>query len=98
MASPSPLPSRPPAAPVLPIELAPSLRRKVLALLAEVSLADRSRRTPRADGRRRRHRDNRCVVCHSSGVLGGHHDGSGEIQWVHRSCHRRLHRRAALAS
>jgi hypothetical protein len=33
------------------------------------------------------------VVCFEIGRLGGHHDEAGAVQWVHRSCHRRLHRR-----
>ena len=34
----------------------------------------------------------RCVACHLGGKLGGHHAIDGRIQWIHRACHRRLHR------
>ena len=96
--SPAVMPAHAPTAPRLPIELAPSLRRQVFALLAEVPLAERSTATaPGAARRRHRYRENRCVVCHAAGVLGGHHDVAGEVQWVHRRCHRRLHRRHVLA-
>ena len=71
----------------LPVELAPSLVAQVEALLAEVALAaapplviDLVYRGPR------------CVVCHDGGKLGGHHGPGGEVQWIHRKCHRRLHR------
>jgi len=39
----------------------------------------------------------RCVVCHEGGKLGGHHGDSGLIEWIHRGCHRRLHRRGYVS-
>lgn len=93
------MPACAPVTPRLPVDLAPSLRRQVFALLAEVPLAVRSPATAQPHARTRHHyRENRCVVCHEAGVLGGHHDVAGEVQWVHRRCHRRLHRRHTLAS
>ena len=78
----------------LPADLAPALRERVLALLDEVRPAV----VPRYDGRRaRQQRENRCVVCHRGGVLGGHHGADGTVEWIHRSCHRKLHRRDAPA-
>jgi hypothetical protein len=74
----------------LPVELAPSLRERALALIEAVGVAE----VPTIIGRQpERRQENRCVVCHESGVLGGHHGEDGRIEWVHRSCHRRLHRR-----
>ena len=72
----------------LPLDLAPSLVDRLRALLAEVQLThapelviDLTYRGPR------------CVVCHLGGKFGGHHGDDGRIEWVHRKCHRRLHRR-----
>ncbi|MDP3714568.1 MAG: hypothetical protein Q8R60_19045 [Mycobacteriales bacterium] len=33
-----------------------------------------------------------CVVCHDGGKLGGHHGHDGQVEWIHKKCHRRLHR------
>ena len=73
---------------VLPLDLAPSLADRLRALLAEVQLTrapdlviDLTYRGPR------------CVVCHLGGKLGGHHGDDGRIEWIHRKCHRRIHRR-----
>ena len=71
----------------LPAELAPSLADRLLRLLSEVTL------THAPDVEFAVHDDrHRCVVCHRSGKLGGHHAADGRIQWVHPKCHRRLHR------
>lgn len=77
--------------PVLPDDLAPALVERVERLLAEVATTsappisvDQSYRGPR------------CIVCHQGGKLGGHHDEAGQIQWIHRTCHRRLHRRGQI--
>jgi hypothetical protein len=79
----------------LPVDLAPSLRERVMALLAEVPPVAMPAYDERP--RRKQHRDNRCIVCHQGGLLGGHHGKHGEIEWIHRSCHRRLHRRESVA-
>lgn len=80
----------------LPSELAPQLRARVLALLDEVKTVERP---PLAlTNRSTRFEENRCEVCHQGGVLSGHHGPNGEIQWIHRSCHRRLHRRGLPAA
>lgn len=71
----------------LPADLAPSLAERLLRLLSEVSLThapDLELAIP--DDR------HRCVVCLRSGKLGGHHTADGRIVWIHRGCHRRLHR------
>jgi hypothetical protein len=72
----------------LPADLAPMLADRVRLLLDEVSVTtapplviDLVYSGPR------------CVVCHQGGKLGGHHDDDGRVRWIHRSCHRRLHRR-----
>lgn len=71
----------------LPADLAPSLAERVLRLLDEVTL------THAPDVELTRPNDHhRCVVCHRSGKLGGHHAADGRVQWVHAACHRRLHR------
>jgi hypothetical protein len=71
----------------LPPDLAPSLVEQVVELLDAVTLTpapplviDLTYRGPR------------CVVCHQGGKLGGHHGRDGRIEWIHRKCHRRLHR------
>lgn len=73
---------------VLPLDLAPSLARRLQLLLAEVPttsapelVVDLTYRGPR------------CIVCHQGGKLGGHHADAGGNEWIHRKCHRRLHRR-----
>ena len=71
---------------VLPPDLAPSLAARVLRLLDEVPA------TTAPEVVVERHVVHRCVVCHQGGKLGGHHAADGRIQWIHRSCHRRLHR------
>ena len=72
---------------LLPLDLAPSLTQRVLRLLAEVEVTQ----APELD--LEIHVDtHRCVVCHRSGKLGGHHAADGRTQWVHAKCHRRLHR------
>jgi hypothetical protein len=80
----------------LPTELAPALRERITALLAEVRLVDDVPLLERA--LRFEPSFNKCVVCHRSGILGGHHDDRGRVVWVHRSCHRRLHRRLRAAA
>lgn len=74
---------------VLPEQLAPALVARVRTLLAEVTLAAVP---PPRPPRRRADDAPRCVVCHRPGKLGGHHATDGSVQWIHRSCHRRLHR------
>lgn len=75
----------------LPAELAPTMRQQVVDLLAQVHLVCD---VPALDpALRREPAFNRCSVCHRSGTLGTHHDDHGHVVWVHRSCHRRLHRR-----
>ena len=76
----------------LPVDLAPALMERVQHLLAEVTLTaapplviDLTYTGPR------------CVVCHEGGKLGGHHGDSGRIEWIHRGCHRRLHRRGYVS-
>ena len=71
----------------LPADLAPSLAERLLRLLSEVTLTRAPDIEPAVPSDR-----HRCVVCHRSGKLGGHHAADGRIQWIHRSCHRRLHR------
>lgn len=71
----------------LPRELAPSLAERALRLLSEV------RTTAAPPLVREGHDPHRCVVCHRGGKLGGHHGAGGRVEWIHRSCHRRLHRR-----
>ncbi len=72
----------------LPEQLAPQQLARVEALLAEVSLT-----TAPPLHRSSEYRGPRCVVCHGAGPLGGHHAVDGSVQWIHRSCHRRLHNR-----
>lgn len=74
----------------LPEGLAPALIGRLEQLLAQVSttrapviVLDVEYAGPR------------CVVCHQAGKLSGHHASEGRIDWVHRSCHRRLHRRGS---
>jgi hypothetical protein len=77
-----------------PPELAPALRERLEALLAQVELFHREPEcSPPGRPSRRRRAANRYVVCFQSGRLGGHHGRSGRIEWVHRRCHRKLHRR-----
>jgi hypothetical protein len=71
----------------LPADLAPSLAERVLRLLSEVTLTS----VPDVEFAVRSD-THRCVLCHRSGKLGGHHAADGRIQWVHAKCHRRLHR------
>lgn len=71
----------------LPADLAPSLTERLLRLLAEVTLTS----APAIEFAVPKDR-HRCVVCHRGGKLGGHHCADGRIQWIHRKCHRRLHR------
>lgn len=71
---------------LLPLDLAPSLAERLLRLLAEVRITEAPELVPEPDAR-----VHRCVVCHRSGKLGGHHGPDGAIQWIHRKCHRRLH-------
>jgi hypothetical protein len=71
---------------VLPPDLAPALTLRVLRLLDEVTPTSAPQLVVE------RHVVARCVVCHDGGKLGGHHAADGRIQWIHRSCHRRLHR------
>jgi hypothetical protein len=71
----------------LPADLAPSLTERLLNLLSEVTLThapDVEFAVPSEC--------HRCLVCHRSGKLGGHHATDGRIHWVHAKCHRRLHR------
>ena len=71
----------------LPVPLAPSLTAQVLQLLAEVGTCEAPALVREID-----EAPFRCVVCRKGGKLGGHHDPDGRVQWVHRRCHRRLHR------
>jgi len=73
---------------VLPDVLAPALAARVLVLLDEVPVVD-APDLEIEDGSRA----HLCVVCHEGGKLGGHHGEGGRIEWIHKSCHRRLHRR-----
>lgn len=86
----------PPSARVrLPDDLAPTLREAVDSLLRQVPLARgavRAGQTRVRHGAARASVVNRCVFCHKAGKLGGHHDGNGDVVWVHRKCHRRHHR------
>ena len=71
----------------LPADLAPSIVERLLRLLSEFTLTH----APDAEFAVPNDR-HRCVVCHCDGKLGGHHAADGRIQWIHRACHRRLHR------
>lgn len=72
---------------LLPPELAPSLTGRVVDLLAEVTV------TVAPEVAAEVHPcPPRCVVCCRGGKLGGHHHPDGTVQWIHRGCHRRLHR------
>lgn len=73
----------------LPDELAPSLRAAAEKLLAEVGEAPPRDPTTAPRPKRR----NRCIVCGGTGPLGGHHSADGTVQWIHRHCHVKLHRR-----
>ena len=73
---------------VVPRDLAPALADRLRQLLAEVSLTsapplsiDLTYSGPR------------CVVCHHGGKLGGHHGDDGQVEWIHKACHRQLHHR-----
>lgn len=72
---------------LLPAGLAPSQAERIMRLLSEV----RTTVAPElvAEAHTYAHR---CVVCHQSGKLGGHHGADGRIEGIHRKCHRRLHR------
>ena len=72
----------------LPEQLAPALAARVEQLLAEVPLVEHPDLVINLTGR-----VHTCVVCHEGGKLGGHHGDDGRIEWIHKSCHRRLHRR-----
>jgi len=72
----------------LPPELAPSLRDRALALVADVGLSAHPEHRRRADVRA----GHRCIVCHRGGPLGGHHAADGSVEFVHKGCHRRFHR------
>ena len=71
---------------VLPLDLAPSLAARVRRLLREVRVTAAPELVIVVPY------ENRCVVCHRGGKLGGHHGPDGQIQWIHAKCHRRLHR------
>ena len=73
---------------VLPLDLAPSLVQRLRQLLAEVRIT-----TAPALVIDLTYRGPRCVVCHDGGKLGGHHGADGHVEWIHKKCHRRLHRR-----
>lgn len=80
----------------LPDELAPALRARAEALLAECHPAAPGE----PDSRSREERSGRgaCYVCHRrGGAMGGHHVVPGDdssVVPVHPSCHRKLHRKA----
>ncbi len=74
--------------PTLPDDLAPTLVSALERLLAEVALTTAPELEVRVA-----YAGPRCVVCHEGGKLGGHHGEGGRVEWIHRSCHRRLHRR-----
>lgn len=75
----------------LPPELAPALRARAEALLAECKPAAHP---PLRPGRSKREP---CYVCHKTrGPMGGHHVIPGDdssVVPVHRGCHRKLHAR-----
>jgi hypothetical protein len=71
----------------LPEDLAPSLRARVDALLAEVELTAAPPVTkPRGK------LGKRCWLCHNQGPLVMHHVSSTRTVFIHKSCHRKLHR------
>jgi hypothetical protein len=74
----------------LPEDLAPSLVERARALLADLSPAVHP--SFRTDAT---YRGPVCVLCHQGGKLGGHHGPDG-VEWVHKGCHRKLHRRFEL--
>ena len=71
----------------LPADLASTLAERLLRLLSEATLTYAPDVAPVSRGG-----SHRCVFCHRSGKRGGHHAADGRIQWIHRRCHRRLHR------
>lgn len=71
----------------LPQDLAPSLVQRVEEFLAEVALVEAPPLVIDLT-----YRGPRCVVCHQGGKLGGHHGPDG-VEWIHRACHRQLHRK-----
>jgi hypothetical protein len=72
----------------LPVDLAPSLRQAAEQLVDECGLATHP--SPSGPARIRTHR---CTVCQRrGGKMGGHHRPDGSVAWIHKSCHRRLHR------
>ena len=74
--------------PVLPDGLAPAQVERVERLLSEVATTSAPPITIDLS-----YLGPRCIVCFGGGKLGGHHDDAGQLQWIHRTCHRRLHRR-----
>lgn len=72
----------------LPLDLAPALAERLAQLLSEVSTVSAPDLVLDIT-----YSGSVCVVCHDGGKLGGHHGDDGEIEWIHRSCHRLLHHR-----
>ncbi len=76
----------------LPVDLGPALLSRLLQLLAEVSLTSAPALVSELT-----YTGPRCVVCHEGGKLGGHYGQDGQVEWIHRACHRRLHRCGRLS-
>lgn len=78
----------------LPEELAPALRARAEALLAECQQVHAPDVTPKGT-REERNGRGACYVCRSlKGRMGGHHLVPGDdstVVPVHPACHRRLH-------
>jgi len=77
--------------PRVPLELAPALVGRLERLLQEVTITRAPDLVVEVA-----YAGPRCVVCHAGGKLGGHHPDDGQIEWIHRACHRRLHRRGRV--
>jgi len=73
----------------LPPDLAAPQRERVLRLVAECGLAVR-RHDPHVPGLLP---VKRCHGCQQTGGrMGGHHLPDETVVWIHKSCHRKLHR------
>lgn len=80
------------------MELAPALRERAEALLAECRTVDVASKAGTPGDRDERSGRGACYVCHGTrGAMGGHHVIPGDdrsVVPVHPACHRRLHRKA----
>lgn len=76
----------------VPLDLAPALADRLRQLLAEVPLTTAPPLTVDVG-----FHGHRCVVCHQGGKLGGHHGTDGQVEWIHKACHRQLHDRGRLS-